>query len=75
MSGPSATPDTELLEQLEHLRRESAARTAEIKLLAADVHRVLGRKAMLAALIGDSWHNAGRVSATIRATLARRSAR
>ena len=38
MSGPSATPDTELLEQLEHLRQESAA-YGRIKLLAADVHR------------------------------------
>lgn len=59
---PAERPtDHQVLDELDALRRESVARSAEVKRLAADVHRVLGRKAMAGALLGDTRNTARRL--------------
>lgn len=65
------TAEARLLAELDALRRESVERSAVIKQLAADVHRVLGRKAMAGALLSDTRHTARRLPDWLRGTIAK----
>lgn len=62
--------ETEVLEELETLRRQSAERSADIKQLAAAVHGVLGRRAMAGALLRDARDSAADVPSRARRALA-----